>query len=95
MAFFISSSGRPAGINLTDIDAPGNGDFAVDDQHLTVIRFGQAPFSVGLEWILRVKFDHVYPAIAQALKECSGSSETAQTVVDEVYLETFRLLLQQ
>ena len=86
---------KAARINLTDVDAPGNGDFAVDDQHLAVIRFGQTPFSAGLEWIYRVKFDNLYPAVTQALKECGGCSVTAHTVVDEVYLNPFRLFLQQ
>src|SRR5271157_4973376 len=93
--FPLSPRRKAARVNLTDVDAPGKGNFAVDDQHLAVIRFGQAPFSTGLEWIYRVKFEDLYPPIAQALKECSGSSVAAYTVVDEIHLNPFRLLLQQ
>ena len=95
LCFFFSPSGKAARINLTDVDAPGKSDSAVDDQYFTVIRFGEAPFSAGLKWIYRVKFDNLYSPIAQALKEFSGSSVAAYTVVDEVHLNPFRLLLQQ
>ena len=45
--------------------------------------------------IYRIEFDHLNSPVPQALKKGGGSTVTAHAVKNEIYLDTFRLFLQQ
>jgi hypothetical protein len=72
---------RSARINLADIDAADNGDFAVDDQNLAVVPVCQCPFLPGLQRIYRIEFNHLNSPVPHALKKRSGSLHTAHAVI--------------
>jgi hypothetical protein len=50
---------RTARINLADVDAPNNGEFAIDYQNLAVVPVCQSPFLPGLQWIYRIEIDNL------------------------------------
>ena len=65
-------SGKLAGVNATDVDAARNGDLAVDNQHLAVIRMREEPVPASLQRIDRIEFDDLNSTVPQALKKAAG-----------------------
>src|SRR5690606_37415420 len=83
-----------ARVDAADVDAACNGDFAVDNQYLSVVRMREEPFPLSFERIDRVEFDDLNSPFPQALKKGRGIRETAHAVINEVDLNPFRLLFQ-
>jgi hypothetical protein len=78
-SFVFMPSGKPAGVNATDVDAARNGDLAVDNQNLAVIRMLEEPVPSSLQRIDRIEFDDLNSPVPQALKKGSGLSVTDST----------------
>src|SRR5664279_5381851 len=60
-----------------------------------MVQMIQQPLPVDFERVDRIELDQLDSLVFQSLKKSSSGSKTARTVINEIYLNTFRLFLQQ
>ncbi len=80
----IGGAGR---VDPRDVDAPREGDLAVDDQDLAVVPGEEVPFPVAMEGIGAIELHHLDARVLQPLEEGGARGGTPHAVVDEVHLD--------